>query len=142
MSQPMAWVPWVTDPPARSAAATIVASVSSASVAPAALAFFTWTSMQYGHCVVMATATAISSFTFTVSAPSLNTAALSASNAAIGSGASSFIAFIFFKLAMSYIVGSYSVGVEVAQQPADVLGRVQQTPHLGQQVRTLGVTRR
>ena len=46
---------------ARSAAATSVVSANSCSLAPAALARLLWISMQYGHCVVSATATAISS---------------------------------------------------------------------------------
>src|SRR4051812_45118143 len=41
-----ACVPCVIAPPARSAAATIVVSTSSCSVAPAFLAFFEWISMQ------------------------------------------------------------------------------------------------
>ena len=44
-----ACVACVTAPPARSEAATIVASTSSASVAPAFRALLLWISMQYGH---------------------------------------------------------------------------------------------
>jgi hypothetical protein len=53
--------PCVTAAPARSAAARNAASMTSSRVAPACLAFLVWTSRQYGHCVVHATARAISS---------------------------------------------------------------------------------
>src|SRR5438132_8825174 len=56
-----ACVACVTAAPARREAATIAASTISASVAPALRALPLWISMQYGHCVVSATATAISS---------------------------------------------------------------------------------
>src|SRR5438876_7764077 len=128
----MAWVPCVTEAPARRAAATSVASVISASVQPSFFACFAWKSMQYGHCVVMATAMAISSLYLAGIAPSFIVAASKAWNAAIASGASSFIVFIFFRFAMSYMESSIrdaasgSVSIEIADQPADVFGCVQQ----------------
>src|SRR5688500_2765791 len=52
----MACVPWVMAPPARNAAATRTASAISRSEVPSCRALFEWISMQYGHCVVNATA--------------------------------------------------------------------------------------
>src|SRR4051812_24629605 len=87
--------------------------------------------MQYGHCVVKATPSAISSLNFFGIAPSLSAAASKAAKAAIASGASSLSDFIFFRFAMSYMVVP-SIGMQVANQPADILGRVQLTANLGQ----------
>ena len=56
-----ATVPCAAAPPARSAAARNTASATSSRVAPAFFAAFTCTSMQYTHCVVCATAIAMSS---------------------------------------------------------------------------------
>src|ERR1043166_3155032 len=93
----------VTAAPARSEAATIAASVSSASVAPALRALPVWMSMQYGHCVVVATATAISSLYFTGIAPSATDSLSNAQNAFITSGASSFIFLIFVRFSLLYM---------------------------------------
>src|SRR5881394_3054946 len=60
-------------------------------------------SMQYGHCVVQATATAINSLYFTGIAPSATAALSNAQNAFITSGASSFIFLILVRFALSYI---------------------------------------
>jgi hypothetical protein len=65
----MAWVPWVIAPPARSAAATRTASAISGSDASTSRALFAWSSMQYGHWVVNATARASSSLYFLGSFP-------------------------------------------------------------------------
>src|SRR2546427_889816 len=61
--------PWVAAPPARSAAASSADSTTSARLAPAALAALACTSRQYGHWVVHATASAISSRYFFGMAP-------------------------------------------------------------------------
>src|SRR3989442_797228 len=91
-----ACVACVTAAPARREAATIAASTISASVAPAFLALPLWISMQYGHWVVRATATAISSLYFTGIAPSATAALSKAQKAFITWGAR---ASIFFNLA-------------------------------------------
>src|SRR6185312_14788642 len=59
------------------------------SVAPCLSASAVWPLMQYGHCVVCATATAISCLVTLDKAPSANTAALKALKACSGAGASS-----------------------------------------------------
>src|SRR5262249_31621151 len=82
-------VPCVTAPPARGAAVTSVVSANSCSVAPAFLAFFVWISMQYGHCVVSATATAISSLYLSGMAPPLKAASSNATKPLKASGANS-----------------------------------------------------
>lgn len=66
-----------------------MASIISASDAPALLAPSVWPLMQYGHWVTCATATAISCLVFTSSAPSAKTALLKALKAASCSGANS-----------------------------------------------------
>src|SRR5438105_5152082 len=71
-------VPRVIAPPARIAAATSVASANSCSAAPA---FFAWTSVQYEHWVVSATATAIRSVYRSGITPPRNAAASNATNA-------------------------------------------------------------
>src|SRR5881392_3751600 len=98
-----ACVPWVTAPPARRAAAISVVSANSCSLAPAFLAFFAWTSMQYGHCVVRATATAISSLYFTGIAPSPTAALSNAQKAFITSGARLSIFFSLPRLVLLYM---------------------------------------
>src|SRR5262245_43355948 len=98
--------------------------------------------MQYGHCVVNATASAMSSLYFRGMAPSFIATSLRVAHAAIPSGASSLSVLIFFMFAASYIMAVSSLGVEVANQPANVLGRVQQTPDAGEQVRPLRGARR
>src|SRR5436190_1913932 len=101
-------VPCVIAPPARSAAATRVVSASSCSVAPAFFAFWAWISMQYGHCVVSATATAISSLYLSGITPPLKAASSKATKLLKASGASSPSFLNFFRLAMSYIVVSWN----------------------------------
>src|SRR5690606_10635385 len=80
---------WAYAPPARISAATQIASISSSWVAPWRNAALVCPLIQYGHCVVCATATAMSCLTFTDSAPSAKTFWLNAWNAASVSGASS-----------------------------------------------------
>src|SRR5436305_14185201 len=63
--------------------------------------------MQYGHCVVSATATAISSLYFSGIAPPRTTASSNATNALNASGASSAYRAIFFMLFMSYMLISF-----------------------------------
>src|SRR5262245_47725276 len=60
--------------------------------------------MQYGHCVVSATATAINSLYLRGMTPSLNAASSKARNPLNASGASSPSFFIFDRFFMSYIV--------------------------------------
>src|SRR5438552_7519528 len=96
-------VPCVIAPPARSAAAISVVSASSCSVAPAFFAFFEWISMQYGHCVVSATATAINSLYLSGITPCLTTASSNATNALKASGASSPIRLSLERFFMSYM---------------------------------------
>src|SRR5436305_2688033 len=96
-------VPCVTAPPARSAAATMFVSASSCSVAPAFFAFLEWISMQYGHCVVSATATAINSLYLSGIAPPLKAASSNATNPLKASGASSPSFLSFVRFFMSYI---------------------------------------
>src|SRR6187401_2434001 len=93
-------------PPARRAAATRVVSASSASVAPAFFAFLAWISMQYGHWVVKATATAISSLYLSGIAPSLKAASSNATNPLKASGASSPSFLSFVRFFMSYMAHS------------------------------------
>src|ERR1700745_3428516 len=69
--------PWVAAPPARKAAASSALSETSWREAPAAFAAFTCTSMQSGHCVVEATASAMSSRYFLGMAPSSRPTSLS-----------------------------------------------------------------
>src|ERR1017187_4419419 len=64
-----AMAPCVAAPPARNAAARNADSTSSSRVAPAAFAALECASMQYGHWVVQATATAMSSRNFRGIAP-------------------------------------------------------------------------
>src|SRR5882762_10383138 len=59
--------------------------------------------MQYGHCVVRATATAISSLYFTGIAPAATAALSKAQKAFITSGARPSIFFSFARFALSYI---------------------------------------
>src|SRR4051812_47901124 len=66
-------------------------------------ALLVWISMQYGHCVVTATATAISSLYFTGIAPSVTASRSNAQKAFISSGASSFIRLIFDRLSLLYM---------------------------------------
>src|SRR5581483_6016893 len=100
--------------------------------------------MQYGHCVVNATASVSSSFVLAGIAPSLNAASSNARNPAIPSGANSLSVLIFFRFAMSYTagllawVGWRSVRVQVADQAPDELRRVQQPADLGQEPRPGG----
>ena len=68
-------------PPARISAATQIASMISSSLAPLRWASFVWPSMQYGHWVTWATATAMSCFVFSGNAPSAKTWLLNAWNA-------------------------------------------------------------
>src|SRR3954465_4438167 len=96
-------VPRVMAPPARNAAVTSVVSASSTSVAPAFFALRVWMSMQYGHWVVSATATAISSLYFRGISPPRTTASSNATNALNASGASSPILPNLAKFLMSYI---------------------------------------
>src|SRR6266487_4165366 len=98
-----ACVAWVTAAPARRAAATIAASTISASVAPALRALPLWMSMQYGHCVVRATATAISSLYFTGIAPSATAALSKAQKAFITCGARLSIFFSLARFSLLYI---------------------------------------
>src|SRR5580704_10200446 len=85
--------------------------------------------MQYGHCVVNATASAISSLYLLGIAPSARAALSKATNAFIASGALAAISFILLRFFMSYMycllefhgicsaayfstVGQYSVWME------------------------------
>src|SRR5688572_11408509 len=79
---------WANAPPARISAATQIASMISAGVAPSRVAALVWPWMQYGHWVTCATATAISCLVLRGSAPSRNTASLNLWKAASASGAS------------------------------------------------------
>src|SRR5439155_11709026 len=99
-----ACVACVTAAPARREAATIAASTISASVAPALRALPLWISMQYGHCVVRATATAISSLYFTGIAPSATAALSNAQKAFITSGARASIFFSLVRFCLVYVV--------------------------------------
>src|SRR5688572_8928216 len=81
-------VAWANAPPARISAATQIASMISAGVAPSRVAALVWPWMQYGHWVTCATATAISCLVLRGSAPSRNTASLNLWKAASASGAS------------------------------------------------------
>ena len=63
----------VTAPPASTPATTNTASTNSLREAPSTFAFFVCESIQYGHSVTWAIATAIISFSFLVRDPSLNT---------------------------------------------------------------------
>src|ERR1051326_1394222 len=74
--------------------------------------------MQYGHCVVKATATAISSLYFTGIAPSATAALSNAQNAFITSGASVSIFFNFLRFSLLYIC------VGVPGSPFSVCSRV------------------
>src|SRR5262249_54227260 len=96
-------VPCVIAPPAFNAAATITASAISASVHPAALALLLWISIQYGHWVVSATATAISSCILARTTPSARAALSKASKPCQAAGASWPSVFSFFRLLMSYM---------------------------------------
>src|SRR5262249_8138361 len=98
-----ACVACVTAAPARREAATIAASVISASVAPALRALALWMSMQYGHCVVRATAMAINSLYFTGIAPSATDIRSNSQKAFITSGARLFIFLILARFALLYI---------------------------------------
>src|SRR6266705_4010074 len=98
-----ACVACVTAAPARREAATIAASVSSVSVAPALRALSVWMPMQYGHCVVSATPTAISSLYFTGIAPAATAALSNAQKAFIKSGASWFIFSILVRFSFLYM---------------------------------------
>src|SRR6266568_8497089 len=98
-----ACVACVTAPPARNAAATIAASTNSASVAPALRALPLWISMQYGHWVVSATATAISSLYFAGIAPAATAALSKAQKAFITSGARLSIFFSLARFSFLYI---------------------------------------
>src|SRR6186713_1113599 len=60
-------------------------------------------SMQYGHCVVSATATAISSLYFTGMAPSATAALSKAQKASITCGARPFIVFSLARLSLVYM---------------------------------------
>src|SRR5207302_5625597 len=86
-------------------AATSVVSASSCSLAPAFFARFEWIPMQYGHCVVSATATAISSLYFSGITPPLNAASSNARNPFQASGASSPSFLSFVRFFMSYMCG-------------------------------------
>jgi hypothetical protein len=97
------WVPWVSAAPARRATATKTVSASSCSVAPAVFAASRCTSRQYGHCVVRATASAISSLYLRGIAPSASAALSRASKAPIASGVRPFKAESFCRLPESYI---------------------------------------
>ncbi len=84
-----------------------VVSASSLSVAPAFRAFWVWISMQYGHCVVSATAIAISSLYLSGITPPRTTASSKATKALNASGASSASVPIFASLFLSYIACSF-----------------------------------
>src|SRR6218665_3212093 len=99
-----AWVAWATAPPARMEAATMAASTNSESQAPASRALPAWISMQYGHCVVMATATAINSLYFTGMAPSETAALSKAQKAFMTSGARVSIFFRLVRFLLLYMV--------------------------------------
>lgn len=75
-------------PPARISAATQIASMICSALAPFACASLVCPRMQYGHCVVCATATAINCFVTSGNAPSAKTWALKAVNASCVAGAS------------------------------------------------------
>src|SRR5262249_27509310 len=117
----------------RSAAATSVASASSCSVAPAVFAFLAWISMQYGHWVVRATATAINSLYLSGITPPANAAPSNATNARNASGASSpsclnLARFFMSYMSVSSVEGSRSHARTVtrrrlAQVPHGLLGR-------------------
>src|SRR5262245_6260132 len=117
-------VPCVIAPPARSAAATSVVSASSCSVAPAFLAFLVWSSMQYGHCVVSATAMAISSLYLSGITPYLTAASSKATNALKASGASSPKRLNFPRFFMSYIAISW-----IKTSPRPTARDVTSNPH-------------
>src|SRR5678816_104926 len=61
-------------------------------------------SIQYGHCVVRATATAISSLYFTGMAPSATASLSNSQKAFITSGARLFMSCTFFRLSLLYII--------------------------------------
>ena len=88
--------------PALSAAAMVTTSAISGSLAPACLALPEWISMQYGHCVVNATASAISSLYLAGIAPSAMAALSKAQKACIATGALASRVFSFPKLLMLY----------------------------------------
>src|SRR5262249_28096617 len=67
---------------------------------------FVWMSMQYGHCVVSATATAISSLYLSGTTPLLNAASSNATKPLNASGASSPSRGNFFRLFISYMTDS------------------------------------
>src|SRR5262249_10661274 len=77
--------------------------------------------MQYGHCVVSATATAISSLYFSGIAPSLNAASSNAMKPLNPSGASSPSFLNFVRFFMSYMAGSL-IEWPFFLPPADCLG--------------------
>src|SRR5204863_7996663 len=81
--------PWLQAAPAAIAMATKVVSAISWSVAPALVARAVCASMHHGHWVICAMPSAISSFVFTVSAPSANALPSNSRNARYASGASS-----------------------------------------------------
>src|SRR5947207_4235886 len=103
MQSERAWVAYATAAPARSAAATIAASTSSALLTPALRALPACISMQYGHWVVRATATAISSLYFRGIAPSPTAALSNAQKAFITSGARLSIFFSLPRLVLLYM---------------------------------------
>src|SRR6266446_4424956 len=88
--------PWLQAAPAAIAMATKVVSAISWSVAPALVARAVCASMHHGHWVICATPSAISSFVFTVSAPSANALPSNSRNARYASGASSRMRFNCF----------------------------------------------
>src|SRR5258705_1488508 len=71
--------------------------------------------MQYGHCVVSATATAINSLYFTGMAPSATAALSNAQNAVITSGARLFIFLILARFSFLYM-SSISQVVAIRQR--------------------------
>jgi hypothetical protein len=81
--------PCTSDAPPRIAAATCSASVISSRLLPWRSASVEYASMQYGHCTACATASAISDFSRTVSAPSAKTAPYQSKNFFASSGAAS-----------------------------------------------------
>src|SRR5690606_6631469 len=67
------WRPWTSEAPPRIAVATWTASVICSRSAPFSSDSAVYASMQYGHCTVWATASAMSAFSRAVSAPSSKT---------------------------------------------------------------------
>src|SRR4029079_4135859 len=67
-------IPCTSDAPPRMAQATCTASVICSRSAPFCRLSVVYASMQYGHCTVCATASAISAFSRAVSAPGAKTA--------------------------------------------------------------------